>query len=255
MKFEQIVELKNVWVNFDGFVVLEGINLSIYPDDFLGIIGPNGGGKTTLLRVILGLINPSQGEVKVFGDTPVRARKFVGYVPQHSQFDFEFPISVWEVVLMGRYRHTGVFKKYTEKDYKVVKEALERVGMVNLKDRQVGKLSKGQQQRVLLARALVSEPKLLLLDEPTASVDVHMQTEFYELLDELKKKMPIVLVSHDIGAISVFVDKIACLNRKLFYHDSKEIKSEELIQIYGCPVELLAHGVPHRVLKKHEDKK
>jgi zinc transport system ATP-binding protein len=255
MVSDEIVRLKDVWLDFDGLVVLQEINLTIYHRDFLGIIGPNGGGKTTLLRIILGLVHPNKGEVKVFGLNPEKARKWIGYVPQHSRFDFQFPISVWEVVLMGRYRLAGLFSRYDESDREITREVLKIVGMLEYKDRQIGKLSRGQQQRVLLARALVSEPKLLILDEPTASVDARMQTGFYELLAELKKKMTIVMVSHDISAISVYVDKIACLNRKLFYHDSKEIKAEELVQIYGCPVELIAHGVPHRVLKKHEDEK
>jgi zinc transport system ATP-binding protein len=255
MGTEEIVKLENVRVDYDGLVVLERVNLSVYHQDFLGIIGPNGGGKTTLLRVVLGLVNPTGGKVTVFGISAERARKFIGYVPQHSRFDFQFPASVWEVVLMGRYRHTGLFKRYGEKDQQITHHALETVGMLDCKDRQIGRLSRGEQQRVLLARALVSEPKLLILDEPTASVDVQMQTEFYELLEKLKQKMAIVLVSHDISAVSVYVDKIACLNRQLFYHDSKEIKAEELVKIYGCPVEMIAHGVPHRVLKKHEDKK
>lgn len=255
MDSEEVVKLDNVWVDYHGLVVLEGINLSISQHDFLGIIGPNGGGKTTLLRVILGLVNPVRGRVTVFGQTAEKVRKFIGYVPQHSQFDFNFPISAWEVVLMGRYRHTGFFNRYQDMDKDITREVLNSVGMFEHKDRQIGKLSRGQQQRVLLARALVGEPKLLILDEPTASVDVKMQTGFYELLGKLKEKMAIVLVSHDIGAVSIYVDKIACLNRKLFYHDSKEIKAEELIEIYQCPVELIAHGVPHRVLKKHEGEK
>jgi zinc transport system ATP-binding protein len=255
MVSDEIARLKDVWVEFDGLVVLEGVNLTIHQRDFLGIIGPNGGGKTTLLRIMLGLLSPDRGEVKVFGQNPEKARKKVGYVPQHSRFDFRFPISVREVVLMGRYRLAGLLKGYDEKDKEITRDVLKTVGMFEYQDRQIGKLSRGQQQRVLLARALVSEPKMLILDEPTASVDARMQTGFYELLAELKKKMAIVMVSHDISAISVYVDKIACLNRKLFYHDSKEIKAEELVQIYGCPVELIAHGVPHRVLKKHEDEK
>lgn len=253
MSSEQIAKLDNIWVEHDGLVVLEEVNLSVGQHDFLGIIGPNGGGKTTLLRLILGLVSPSRGEVTVFDTTPEKARRFVGYVPQHSRFDFDFPTSVGEVVLMGRYRHTGLFRRYDGKDREMAESALKEVGMLQLRGRQIGKLSQGQQQRVLLARALVSEPKLLILDEPTASVDAPMQTGFYELLGELKKMMAIIMVSHDISAVSVHVEKIACLNRRLFYHDSKEIKAEELIETYQCPVEMIAHGVPHRVLKKHED--
>ncbi len=251
MGSEEIVRLQDVWVRYDDVVVLEGINLSIYQDDFLAIIGPNGGGKTTLLRVILGLVKPDRGKVRVFGSPPEKARKLIGYVPQHGNFDFGFPISVWDAVLMGRYGHKGPFKNYDEKDKEITYRALEAVGMLEHKDKQIGRLSGGQQQRVLLARALATEPKLLLLDEPTASIDTPMQTEFYEILQDLKRKMAIVMVSHDISAISIYVDKIACLNRKLFYHDSKEIREEDLEAIYHCPVDIIAHGVPHRVLRRH----
>jgi len=238
-------------VHYDGVPALEGISLSIKQEDFLGVIGPNGGGKTTLLKVLLGLIKPSQGKVTVLGRLPTQARKFVGYVPQHSLFDHEFPISVWDVVLTGRCGQRGIFKRYSSEDRQLALQALETVEMLDFKDRQIGKLSGGEQQRVFIARALATEPKLLLLDEPTASVDAPMMTEFYELLERLKHRMAIVLVTHDISAVSIYVDKIACLNRRLFYHDSKEITAEELEAAYQCPIDLIAHGVPHRVLKEH----
>lgn len=254
MDSQGIVKLENVWAAYDGLIVLDNVNLSVCRNDFLGIIGPNGGGKTTLLKLVLGLVHPSRGEVKVFGITPEKARRFVGYVPQHSRFDFDFPVSVEEVVLMGRYRHSGFLRRYDSTDREITEAVLTKVGMSHLGNRQIGRLSKGQQQRVLLARALASEPELLILDEPTASVDAPMQTGLYDLLGELKKKMTIILVSHDISAVSIHVDKIACLNRRLFYHNSKEITAEELMETYQCPVEMIAHGVPHRVLRKHEDR-
>ncbi len=249
---EDVVKLKDVWVRYDGEAVLEGINLSIGQSDFLGIIGPNGGGKTTLLKVMLGLITPRQGQVSILGKLPQNSRNSIGYVPQINVFDRDFPINAWDVVLMGRYGNTGLVKRYGKADKDSAQRALETVGISNLKSRQIGKLSGGEQQRVFIARALVSQPKLLLLDEPTASVDPAMQTEFYELLDRLKKQMAIVLVSHDISAVSIYVDKIACLNRQLFYHGSKEISPEILEATYKCPVQMIAHGtVPHRVLKEH----
>lgn len=249
---EEVVRLEDVWVRFDGVAILEGIDLSVYQSDFLGIIGPNGGGKTTLLKVILGLIKPSRGKINVLGSTPERGRKFVGYVPQYSLFDRDFPASVWDVVLMGRVGHAGRFRRYSEEDKEAALNALETVEMLELKGRQIGRLSGGQQQRVFIARALVSEPKLLLLDEPTASVDVPMMEEFYELLNRLKQRMSIVLVTHDLSAVSIYVDTVGCLNRKLFYHHSKEISAEDLEAAYQCPIELIAHGVPHRVLGKHD---
>ena len=252
MTHETVVTLEDVWVHYNGVPALEGVSLSIEQDDFLGIIGPNGGGKTTLLRVILGLIAPSRGRVSVMGEPPEKSRTNVGYVPQQNLFDRDFPISIWDVVLMGRYGRTGLLRRYGSKDRRIAREALETVGMLDFRGRQIGKLSGGEQQRVFIARALVAEPRLLLLDEPTASVDSAMQTEFYELLARLKKRMAIVLVSHDISAVSVYVDKIACLNHELFYHGSKEIGTEVLEATYKCPVQMIAHGtVPHRVLREH----
>jgi len=255
MAYRKVIRVEDVWVHYDGVPVLENVNLSVEESDFLGIIGPNGGGKTTLLKVILGLITPTRGRVSVLGRVPERSRHEVGYVSQHNLFDRDFPVSVWEVVLMGRLGRNRLFRSYRREDKMLVQGVLQTVGMLDYQNQQIGKLSGGEQQRVFIARALVSEPKVLLLDEPTASVDSTMQTEFYELLADLKKRMAIVLVSHDISAISIYVDKIACLNRKLYYHGSKEIGPEILEATYKCPVQMIAHGtVPHRVLREHPDR-
>jgi len=251
---EEVIRLDDVWVKYGDFTVLEEVNLSVQNLDFLGIIGPNGGGKTTLLKVILGLIKPIRGSVTVLGDSPEKSRRFIGYVPQISQFDREFPVTVLDVVLMGRLGRKGFLRKYSEEDEKIAYEALESVEMLELKDRQVGKLSGGELQRVFLARALAADPKILLLDEPTASIDEPTKTELYELLKKLNRRITIILVSHDIGVISSHVDKIACLNKRLFYHGSKEIEIETIEKTYQCPIDLIAHGVPHRVLRKHEEK-
>jgi zinc transport system ATP-binding protein len=252
MAAEELVRLEDVWVHHDGLPVLQAINLSVKENDFLGIIGPNGGGKTTLLKVILGLVKPSRGKVTTMGQPPERGRKRIGYIAQSNVFDHDFPISVFDVVLMGRYVQTGMFHRYSEKDRQTVTAALKTVEMLDYRDRHVGKLSGGEQQRVFIARALVANPSLLLLDEPTASIDSNMQAEFYMLLDRLKDQMAIVLVSHDISAISIYVEEIACLNHELFYHGSKEVSAEELEKAYNCPIQLIAHGtVPHRVLKEH----
>jgi len=248
----EVIRLDDVWVKYGDLTILEEINLSVQNLDFLGIIGPNGGGKTTLLKVILGLVKPIRGKVTVLGNPPEKSRRFIGYVPQITQFDRDFPITVLDVVLMGRLGRKGFLGKYGEEDEKVACEALESVEMLELKDRQVGKLSGGQLQRVLLARALATNPRILLLDEPTASIDEPTKTELYELLKSLNQKITIILVSHDIGVISSYVDKIACLNRRLFYHGSKEIDRETIEKTYQCPVDLIAHGVPHRVLRKHK---
>ena len=252
MTAKELVKLENVWVYYDSIPVLEAINLSVESNNFLGIIGPNGGGKTTLLKVILGLIKPARGRVTVLGMPPERGRKHIGYISQFNLFDHDFPISVFEVVLMGRYNRAGLMQRYREEDRKAATEALETVEMLDFKDRQIGRLSGGEQQRVFIARALATNPKLLLLDEPTASIDTSMQADFYELLDKLKDSMAIVLVSHDVSAVSIYVSEIACLNHQLFYHGSKEVSAEELEKTYRCPVQLIAHGtVPHRVLRKH----
>lgn len=243
------VEIKDVSFSYNHQTILEDINLTIEDKDFVAIIGPNGGGKTTLLKIILGLLRQDKGEISVFGGKPEDNRNLIGYLPQHSYFDLDFPINVFETVLMGRYR--GLFKNYTDEDREIVLEALKDVEMEHFKDRQISRLSGGQMQRVLIARALARKPKLLLMDEPMASIDPEMQKNFYELTEKLKCKMALVLVSHDVGTVSMHVDKIACINQKLFYHGPAEEAAEGLEEIYHCPIEHISHGIPHRVLKKH----
>jgi zinc transport system ATP-binding protein len=247
-----VINIDHVSVFYGDNVVLDNVTLPVEQHDFLGIIGPNGAGKTTLLKVILGIIKPDTGKISILGHSPVDSRKYIGYVPQHSQFDINFPINVRDVVLMGRYSKRGLARKYDKTDLQLAEEALKKVGMLSFSDKQIGRLSGGEQQRVFIARALVSDPRILLLDEPTASVDAASQTDFYDLLEELKQRITIILVSHDIGVMSVYVDKIACLNVQLYYHGSKEIGPDILEATYKCPVQMIAHGtVPHRVLKEH----
>jgi zinc transport system ATP-binding protein len=243
------VEINNLSVKFGEQLVLKNINFSIGEKDFVAIIGPNGGGKSTLLKIILGILTPNNGDVKVFGETPKKSRNLMGYLPQNIQFDHDFPINVFDTVLTGRYH--GLFKGYTKKDDEAVLQALKDVEMDGFKDRQISKLSGGQMQRVFIARAIVREPKLLIMDEPMASIDPEMQHSFYKLMSRLKNKMAIVLVSHDVGAVSTHVDKIACLNQELFYHGPVENAADGLEEIYHCPIELISHGIPHRVLKDH----
>ncbi|MDD4873924.1 MAG: ABC transporter ATP-binding protein [Dehalococcoidales bacterium] len=253
LKEKEVVKFENVWAYYNSHPALQDINFAIYDRDFLGIIGPNGGGKTTLLKIILGLLKPRHGKVIVLGKEPREGRPQIGYVPQKSFFDKNFPINVWQVTLMGRYSHTGLFRRYSMEDKKLAEQSLERVGMMEYRDRQIGELSGGQQKRVFIARALSSNPKILLLDEPMESVDPKVQGEIYGLLKEFQKEMTIVLVSHDITAISIYVDKIACLNQTLVYHGPKEISVEVLEGTYQCPINLIAHGtIPHRVLKEHD---
>lgn len=252
MPAEDIVVMRNVSVSFNGVEALHDINLTVSKHDFLGIIGPNGGGKSTLIKVILGLVLPKEGSVSVMGKDPQVVRRRIGYVSQRSIFDRDFPINVMEVVLMGRFGRRGLLRRYNNEDRKSAVAALDKVGMLPHAGEQIGNLSGGQQQRVFIARALVTDPELLLLDEPTASIDSTLQTGIYELLRDLKDQMTIILVSHDIGAVSIYVDDIACLNQQLYYHGSREVTSEILEATYKCPVQLITHGtVPHRVLKEH----
>ncbi|HXL04886.1 MAG TPA: ABC transporter ATP-binding protein [Bacillota bacterium] len=250
---DEVIRLEDVWVHYGGIPVLEDVSLLVREHDFIGVIGPNGGGKTTLIKVILGLVRPSRGKVTVLGTSPQKGRRFVGYVPQYSLFDRDFPVSVWDVVLMGRLGHTGCLRRYTDEDRAVATDALSAVEMLDLKDRQIGRLSWGQTQRVLIARALAAKPKVLLLDEPAAALDSRIEAGLYDLLRTLNKEVTIVMVSHDIGVISTYVKSIACLNRRLVYHNSRDITRDMLQAGYECPVELIAHGLAHRVLDTHEE--
>ena len=247
----EVILLEDVWFQYDGVPVLEGINFSVREQDFIGIIGPNGGGKTTLLSIMLGLMEPTRGCVTVLGRAPRAARRCVGYVPQYTEFDQGFPISVWDVAMMGRLGRRGLLRRYSEEDKCAVEDVLRQVDMLGHRDRQIGRLSGGERQRVYVARALASDPKILLLDEPTASVDTRVVGSIYELLRELNRQVTIILVSHDIGVVSSYVKTVACLNTRLIYHESKEITPDMLEAAYHCPIELIAHGLPHRVLDLH----
>ncbi len=246
---KKIVELKDVYFSYDGVPVLSGINLDIEKKDIMAVIGPNGGGKTTLLKIILGLIKPAQGKVLVFGKRPEEGRKRIGYLPQNPDIDLGFPMSVYGTALMGRYK--GPLRRYNNADREAVYEALELVGMKKMAGRHISMLSGGQLQRVLIARAIARKPELLLMDEPLSNIDAGTQKSVYELFLRLGKKMSVVFVTHDISAISSYVEKVACLNRKLYYHGPKEGSLGRLEGAYGCPIEMIAHGVPHRVLKSH----
>ncbi|WP_292729651.1 metal ABC transporter ATP-binding protein [Methanoculleus sp.] len=247
-----VIEVDDVWVRMRGHTVLEGVSLAIHQDEFYAIIGPNGGGKTTLLRVILGLLAPSRGVVRILGSTGAEMRRFLGYVPQFRTFDFDYPITVREMVLSGRLGHvTRRPRRYDAGDRDRTEEALETMHIADLADRQIRDLSGGEQQRAIIARALVGDPKVLLLDEPTVYVDAPTEAQFYEVLDRLRDRMAIVLVTHDIGVIPAHVTRVACLNRRLYTHDTNEITPDMLEAAYHCPVDLIAHGVPHRVFSEH----
>ena len=245
------ISVQHLWAGYDSEPVLEDINLSVRELDFIGLIGPNGGGKTTLLKVLLGLLPPTQGQVCVMGKSVKEGRRYIGYVPQVVEFDRDFPIRVWDVTRMGRLGRRRLLQRYTAEDDESVAEALHSVGMLGLRDRPIGTLSGGQQQRVFVARALATEPEILLLDEPMASVDPQMSVSFYELLSRLNEHITILMISHDMNAISSHVKTVGCLNRRLFYHGDKQITPDVLGAAYRCPIDLIAHGVPHRVFPEH----
>ena len=247
-----IIEVRDVRFSYNGQPVLTGVNLAVYPGDFMAVIGPNGGGKTTLLKLMLGLLEPDHGTIRVFGKTPGEAAPQIGYVPQDIHVKKGFPISVYDVVLMGRMRGGGGWYRFSREDRRQAQRALERVDLWDYRKRRIGELSGGQRQRVFLARALAGEPTLMFLDEPTASVDTKIQTGFYDFLKKINEKVTIVIVSHDLMVLSSYVKSVACVSRQVFFHNAPEITRDMLKMAYHCPVELIAHGVPHRVLHDHE---
>nr|WP_320117156.1 ABC transporter ATP-binding protein [uncultured Marinifilum sp.] len=242
-----LLELKSVSVAYDDNVVLTDVDLIVKEKDFLGVIGPNGGGKTTLLKVILGSLKPLKGSII----QTAKKSCTIGYLPQVNRIDKKFPISVFDVVLSGLMSKKGVFARYNSADKKKASKLMEQMGISHLINKNIGGLSGGQLQRIFLCRAIISDPDLLILDEPDTYVDSKFEGELYEILDKLNRKMAIIVVSHDVGTICSHVKTIACVNKTLCYHDSNII-SEEQLKAYDCPIDLLTHGVvPHRVLKQH----
>ncbi len=248
-----IVEIKELRFSFNDHPILEAVNLTVPEKGFVALIGPNGGGKTTLLKLMVGLLNSYQGDIRIFGKSPRQSAYRIGYVPQEIGINMSFPISVMDVVLMGRLRSDRRWTRYSRTDKAAAQKTLEQLEMWEFRNHRIGELSGGQRQRVFIARALANDPELLLLDEPTASVDSKHQADFYSLLKELNKTAAILVVSHDIMVISGYVKSVACVNKNIHYHDAAEI-TEEMVDMYCCPVELVTHGnLPHRVLRKHED--
>ena len=246
------IEIKDLTIYREGQTVLDKVSLKIEEGQSYAIIGPNGGGKTTLLKSILGLIKPDSGCVKIYGESPAVNRYLLGYVPQFHTFDFSYPISVRDMVLTGRLGHIkGIRRRYSDEDRRCAEEAMKTLGILHLADRTLSDLSGGEQQRAIIARAIVGNPKVLLLDEPTVYVDSPTEEKFHDILVELHKKMTVIMVTHDIGVISSGVDVIACLNVKMFTHYSAEITSDMILNTYKCPVDLIAHGLAHRVLHDH----
>lgn len=257
---DPIIQVDNLDFTYHGQPVLEEVNLTVREGDFIAMIGPNGGGKTTLLKLILGLLKPDQGEIQVMGKHPTRVSHQIGYVPQDVNINRSFPITALDVVLMGKLSPGKRWSRNTDRDRRDAMDALGRIDMADHAHRRIGELSGGQRQRVFIARALVTRPRLLLLDEPTASIDSRGQTEFFNLLKRLNEDVSIIVVSHDLLVISIYVKSVACVNRRLHYHHQAEITGDMLEVMYPCtveevcPVELVTHGhLPHRVLEHHKE--
>ena len=239
-----VIEARDVWFRYDGPVILEDVNLSVDQGEFLGVVGPNGSGKTTLLKLLLGLLEPAQGSVRVLGRAPRDARHAIGYVPQFAGFRRDFPISVQETVLLGRLGLAPIVGGYSKGDWEAAERAMSEVEVLQFRKRPLSALSGGELQRVLIARALAAEPQLLLLDEPTANIDLRVEKDVFDLLKLLNARTTIIVVSHDIGFISRYVTRVACLNRTLVCHSTAEITGEVIAELYGRPVHMVRHDAP-----------
>jgi zinc transport system ATP-binding protein len=235
-----IISFQKVDFSYNSDPILKDVNLEIHPGEFVSVIGPNGGGKTSLLLLVLGMLRPNRGTVQVFGRAPERERSRMGYVPQFTRFDPLFPVTVYDVVQMGRLGRfwTGPYRK---EDREAALDALEQVGLGELRRRSFAELSGGQRQRILIARALATEPEVLLLDEPTANVDRLATDKLYELLVDLNQRLTVVLVSHDLGIVSRFVSSVVCVNKTVFTHPVSELTGEMIRDLYGGEIALVRH--------------
>lgn len=246
-----LVELKNVAVSYGRKQVLRDVSLTVREKDFLGIIGPNGGGKTTLVKTILGLLPVTEGTLTFYSEGKSVQGISIGYLPQYNQIDKKFPITVYDVILSGLKKKW--WKSYSKADHEAVRSMLKRMGVENMADRPIGALSGGQIQRVLLGRAIISRPEMVILDEPNTYMDKQFESQLYYILEEINKECAVVLVSHDIGAVLQNVRSIACVNETLDYHPDTELPDGWLEEKLNCPIDLVGHGnMPHRVLKCHK---
>ncbi|WP_460168159.1 metal ABC transporter ATP-binding protein [Thermostilla marina] len=242
---EIVLAVEGVWFSYmqrgERRPVLEDVSFTLSADDFLGVIGPNGGGKTTLLKLILGLLVPDRGRITVLGGSPAENRHRVGYVPQHAKIDDHVPATVLDVVLTGRVGRSRWGFRYAKRDREIAMAVLEQTGTADLAGRRLDTLSGGQRQRVLIARALAAEAEILLLDEPTAGIDPYVEENLNDLLHQLNRRLPIVIVSHDVSFISTHLKRVACLNRRLTVHRADEISLETYSHLYHDHVRVVAH--------------
>jgi zinc transport system ATP-binding protein len=246
---ESLFEMRSLSASYGKDVVLQDVDFRVNESDFIGVIGPNGGGKTTLLKVILGLVKPFKGTL--YFNKEILTSNKIGYLPQISTGDINYPVTVKDIVLSGLMINKGLISMMSQADRKKADQVIEELGLTELAGSPLNQLSGGQLQRVFLGRAIIGGPRLLLLDEPGNFVDANFEVDFYDKLKILNKSMAILMVSHDVGTISAHIKTFACVNRYLHYHPSSEITDEQLLA-YNCPIQLITHGeVAHTVLKKH----
>ena len=241
MNEDSVIKIRDLHFNYGDVPILEDINIDIHQKEFIGMVGPNGSGKTTLLKIILGLLAPDHGTVEVLGKPPVQSVKNVGYMPQFAPFTRDFPISVEETVLMGRLGKTSSMGFFSKEDKQLAAESMEAVEVLDLRKRSIGSLSGGQLQRALIARALTCNPEIMILDEPTANVDMKVEKDIFDLLKRLNEKITIIVVTHDIGFISQYIDRVACINRTLICHPTSELTGETIENLYGTHVHMVHH--------------
>jgi len=245
-----LIKIDNVSYSYNGHksdLVLRDVNLHVYQNDFIWVVGPNGGGKTTLIKLILGLINPQKGEIAVFGEKPVKARKRIGYMPQHVQLDLSFPVTVMDVALMGRLDKPIGIGPYSQDDKKAAIRALKQVNLFEQARKSLKELSGGQVRRLLIARALACEPELLILDEPTANLDRVVEKDLFEIFKKLNEHLAIVMVSHDPAFVSEFVHNVVCVNQTVAIHPTSVMEGEFIGELYGTSMRVVRHD-------KHEHK-
>ena len=236
------IDVRGVTFSYGGPAVLQEVDLAVPEGEFLGVVGPNAGGKSTLLKLILGLLEPLRGQIRVLGHTPARGAAQVGYVPQYPPFRRDFPITVEQTVAMGRLGRGALLGGFSRADRERAARAMAETEVLDLAPRQLATLSGGQLQRVLLARALACEPRILILDEPTANIDMRIESDIFGLLKRLNERMTIIVVSHDVGFISGYVDRVACVNRTLVCHHTAAIDGEMIQALYETSVRMVDHA-------------
>ncbi len=247
MSMDLVIKIKNLHFSYGGPKILENIEIDIQRNEFIGMVGPNGSGKTTLLKIIMGVLTPDKGSIEVLGKPPFQSVKEIGYMPQFTPFSRDFPISVEEVVLMGRLGKTSSIGFFNKADKRAAEKSMNDVGILDLRKRAIDSLSGGQLQRILIARALTCEPKIMILDEPTANVDMKIEKDIFDLLKRLNEKITIIVVTHDIGFISQYIHRVACINRTLICHPTSELTGETIENMYGTHMHMVHHH--------HEDEK